>query len=100
MPSAAFTVVSAFAVYVVPLVSAALGVSVAVVHGVLQATVAATALPPLGVSVTDELVSVSGSIVRENVSVGVTFVATLVAVSAGDVLVTVGGGDAPWIVHV
>jgi hypothetical protein len=89
-PSAAFTAVVTLAVYVVPFASGADGVSVAVVQGVLQLTFAATALPPAGVSVKLELVSVEASIARENVAVGAAPTATPVDPSAGARAVTVG----------
>src|SRR5205085_1016016 len=79
-PSAAFTVVSNFAVYVVLFTSAELGVSVAVLP--LRATEAATGEPPAGVKVKLLLVIVEASIDLEKVAVGATLVATPVALFA------------------
>src|SRR3989442_13044944 len=64
------------------------GVSFAVFP--LRATVAATALPPLGVRVKLLLVIVEASIAREKVAVGAMLVATAVAPFAGVFAVTVG----------
>ena len=69
-------------------VRAADGVSVAVFP--LNATVAATGLPPAGVSVKLELVIVVASIALEKVAVGATARLTAVALFAGVLPVTVG----------
>jgi hypothetical protein len=96
-PFESLTVVSSFAVYVVPFVSADAGVSLAVFVAESYATVAATGLPPFGVSVKLDVVIVVAFIALENVAVGFTKVLTSVAAFAGVVAVTVGP-DA-WIVQ-
>src|ERR671935_1880637 len=94
-------VCSSVVVYWVPAVSGPLGVRVAIVQGLLQPTVAATGVAlPWAVKVKELLVSVVASICREKVAVGATPVATPVALAAGVLLVTVGGGLAVVNVHV
>jgi hypothetical protein len=94
VPSAALTVVSSFAVYVVEVESAELGVSAAVLVVASYVTVAGTT--PLGpVSVKLELVIVEVSIAREKLAVGWIAVATFVDASAGVLPVTVGAGGGP-----
>jgi hypothetical protein len=72
-------------------------VSIAVVHGVLQLIVAATADPPLGVSVKLDVVRVVVSIALEKVAVGVARMLT--PVPEGVVEVTVGGVPPDWTVQ-
>jgi hypothetical protein len=97
-PSDAFAPVVICAVYAVEAASGAFGVRVAVVHGELQVTVAATDDPPLGVSVNVEVVRVVVSIARENVADGVA--RALTPVPVGVVAVIVGGVEVPCTVHV
>jgi hypothetical protein len=85
---------------VVPPARLAAGVSVAVFELELYVTVPMTALPPLGVTVIELVVSVDGSTARENVAVTVVERAADDAPSAGDVELTVSGGGGAIVVNV
>jgi hypothetical protein len=91
VPPASLTLVSMFAVYVVPFASGPLGVSVAVDEAESYDTLAATgALAPCAVSVKLDDVIVEASIAPENTALTEPSVATPVAPAAGVVEVTDG----------
>lgn len=99
-PSAALTVPSIRAVYVVPPARFALGVSVAVLDDESYEIVAPAAAPPFGVTVNELVVSVVTSTAREKVAVTVVERATEVAEFAGKVEFTVSGGGGALVVKV